>query len=160
MKLIKIINGTYGYRPAGSKYIEPKQASDPPFEVDDSKAERLVSLGVAAYINRPDATVDTINKKLYKGVATAFKEDNKQDEGINHPEKENSSDGTENPQDVPEYNVDMKAAELRELMDDCGLTYKVGMSKADMVDVLDDYFSEETKDAETPPDLDAEDPVI
>ncbi|MCF8017834.1 MAG: hypothetical protein K9L62_00415 [Vallitaleaceae bacterium] len=173
MKLIKIINGTYGYRPTGSKHIEPKQAGDPPFEVEDSKAERLVSLGVAAYVDNPVKTVDTTKKEDVNGVATAIKGNNGQSTGVNPPKEDNSSNGAESTQDIPEYNADMKAAELREIMEECGLTYKVGMSKADMVDALDAYFEEEAEntektsdpgneaeDAETPPDFGAEDTVV
>ena len=46
MKLIKIINGTYGFRPQ-PYVVEPKTPDDPPFEVSDEEAERLVGLGVA-----------------------------------------------------------------------------------------------------------------
>ena len=47
--------------------------------------------------------------------------------------------------------TDMKAAELREIMEECQLPFKVRMSKADMVAVLDDYFIDE---AEEPEDTD------
>ena len=47
MKLIKIINGTYGFRPQ-PHVVELKTADDAPFEVDDKEAARLVELGVAA----------------------------------------------------------------------------------------------------------------
>lgn len=47
MKLIKIINGTYGFRPQ-PHVVELKTADDAPFEVDDKEADRLVELGVAA----------------------------------------------------------------------------------------------------------------
>jgi len=54
----------------------------------------------------------------------------------------------------------MKVAELREIMDDCQLQYKVGMSKADMVAALDAYFEDEAEDEDSPPDLGAEDPIV
>ncbi len=47
MKLIKIINGTYGFRPQ-PHVVELKTADDAPFEVNDKEAARLVELGVAA----------------------------------------------------------------------------------------------------------------
>jgi len=47
MKLIKIVKGTFGYRQKGSGITLPKCNTDPPFEVDDDVAERLVMLGVA-----------------------------------------------------------------------------------------------------------------
>jgi hypothetical protein len=46
MTAIKIIKGVFGYRnPKG--YLEPKTVADPPFEVSDSAAKRLVAQGVA-----------------------------------------------------------------------------------------------------------------
>ena len=47
MKLIKIINGTYGFRPQ-PYVVELKTADDQPFEVSDEEADRLIGLGVAA----------------------------------------------------------------------------------------------------------------
>lgn len=135
MKTIKIISGIYGYRPAGSKVIEPKRAGDPAFQVEDAEAARLVSLKVAAYVD----------------------------------ENSSSKSETEAPKGIPSYNADMKSTELREIMSDYGIPYKVGMSKADMVAALDEYFKEESGedsdggsegDEEAPPDLGAEEPVL
>ena len=50
MKEIKIINGTYGYRPAPG-VVEPKNPESPAFFAEDKEAERLVGLGVAEYVN-------------------------------------------------------------------------------------------------------------
>lgn len=135
MKTIKIISGIYGYRPAGSKVIEPKRAGDPAFQVEDAEAARLVSLKVAAYVD----------------------------------ENSSSKSETEASKGIPSYNADMKSTELREIMSDYGIPYKVGMSKADMVAALDEYFKEESGedsdggsegDEEAPPDLGAEEPVL
>lgn len=49
MRKIKIVNGTYGYRPAPA-VVEPKTPEDPAFFVEDQQAARLVALGVAAYV--------------------------------------------------------------------------------------------------------------
>jgi len=48
MKMIKIICGTYGFR-SGNGILSPKTPRDPPFEVDDTEAKRLVALKVAEY---------------------------------------------------------------------------------------------------------------
>ena len=163
MKTIKIISGIYGYRPAGSKVIEPKRAGDPAFQVEDAEAARLVSLKVAAY-------VDVANEFIPTGVATApeqFK-DNKPSDNITD-ENSSSKSETEALKGIPSYNADMKSTELREIMSDYGISYKVGMSKADMVAALDEYFKEESGedsdegsegDEEAPPDLGAEEPVL
>lgn len=55
MKLIKIINGTYGFRPQPN-VVERKTADDAPFFVEDREADRLVRLGVAAIAGeKPEA---------------------------------------------------------------------------------------------------------
>ncbi|MGD9567527.1 MAG: hypothetical protein AB7V48_04295 [Sedimentibacter sp.] len=175
MRKIKIISGVYGYRPAGSKYVEPKRAGDPPFMVDDEKAARLVANKVAVYVDViiPVTVVDNITDetKLYKTeektiippVATAIK-DNEEDKTVDNITDETKLLTDEiTTQERPVYNVDMKAAELREIMDECQLPFKVGMSKADMVAMLDEYFSDNTEDADEldePPIISAEDSIV
>lgn len=162
MRTIKIINGVYGHRPIGSKYIEPKRAGDPPFQVDDAEAERLVNLKVAEY-------ADIVTKLVPVGVATGEIPTEKEKTGINIPDEQNDSEDEMELPEKPDYSTDMKATELREFMEECGLTYKVGMSKADMVAALDEYYGvdteeedteDETEDTEKPPELGVEDPVV
>ena len=50
MKKIKIINGTYGFRPE-PLVVECKTPADPPFFVEDQEATRLVDMGVAEYVS-------------------------------------------------------------------------------------------------------------
>lgn len=65
---------------------------------------------------------------------------------------------------APLYSVDMKADELRAIAKDMGLTFKVGMSKAEMVEALEAHTktgTEETgDDTDTPeePGDDSEQP--
>lgn len=151
MRSIKIINGVYGYRPADSKFIEPKHAGDPPFEVEDTQAEHLVAIKVAVYAD-PESVV--------KEVATGTEDDGKKTPGVNMVSTENGSQGKETPPETPKYNIDMKAAELREILESCQLPFKVGMSKADMVAALDAYFEDEVEDEDAPPALGAEDPIV
>lgn len=151
MRTIKIINGVYGHKPAGSSYIEPKQAGDPPFEVDDDKAENLVAIKIAVY-------ADLEEKPVIKEVATPPEGSEQTGAGVNMPSDESGSNSVEIVHEKPEYNIDMKATELREIMDNCQLIYKVGMSKADMVAALDAYFEDEG--ADEPPKLGAEDPIV
>jgi hypothetical protein len=58
----------------------------------------------------------------------------------------------------------MKAAELREIGALCGLTFKVGMTKAEMVAALDKHIEENTVVDETPdedaPTFDAAEAVL
>jgi topoisomerase IA-like protein len=48
MKLIHIINGTFGYKQ--KPYVIPITRNDPPIEVDDETAKDLVERGVAEYV--------------------------------------------------------------------------------------------------------------
>lgn len=43
--------------------------------------------------------------------------------------------------EIPEYSVEMKATKLREIGAEHGLTFPVGMTKAEMVAELDEHFS-------------------
>ena len=40
----------------------------------------------------------------------------------------------------PSYHVGMKVDKLRELLNQCGIAYRVGMSKQGMVEALDAYY--------------------
>lgn len=54
--LVRIINGTYGHKKPESSGVIPISAGDPPIELDDEKARRLISIGVAE-----SAEVDTVS---------------------------------------------------------------------------------------------------
>ena len=47
---------------------------------------------------------------------------------------------------IPEYSIDSTANELREIGKLCGLTFKVGMTKAQMVEALDAHIAAHTVD--------------
>lgn len=157
MSLIKIINGTFGYRPAGSRSIEPKQAGDPPFDVDEKQAQRLVALGVAALVEEPkivhlQPVATTLSGEVGSGPSDPL------------PIGDDGAEGAEATREKPAYNTEMKANELRALMVEHGLKVKPGMSKADMVEALDTHFADDTFDAaddgEAPPTITPEDPVL
>jgi len=57
MKTIKIISGSYGYKGKGG-IITAKKPGDAPFELEDSKADRLISLKVAE-LAVPESAPDT-----------------------------------------------------------------------------------------------------
>jgi len=203
MKRIKIINGTYGHRPEGSKSTHPKTANDGPFEVNDSEAERLVAMGVAAhsgtvevesrtdedayakleesllgYIEGADdvsvavtsafellaqAAIDAGVELPVNGVATSAGNGNGEGSGVNSSGQENGAEGADyddgDGADIPEYNAEMSVADLKQIMEDCGLTYKAGMNRAYMVAALDEHFASTDDDGETPPALGTEEPV-
>lgn len=54
-RLIKIIRGTYGWRPAGAKYVKPVGAGDGAIRVNDDKAADLVARKIAVYADAQDA---------------------------------------------------------------------------------------------------------
>lgn len=154
MTLIKIINGTYGHRPKGSRHPEPKRVGDLPFEVDETEAKRLIALKVAAYVKQAESEDEIPGD----------------DDLERNPGENGEGNDTESEDTKPEYSVDMEVSVLRELMKACGLAYKVGMSKADAVAALDAYYAQDENDVradddpegsedDTEPDLGVEDPV-
>lgn len=58
MRYIQIIRGAYGYRKEGSGITITKTPTDPPFEVSDAEAERLVKIKVAKYAEAPKGNAD------------------------------------------------------------------------------------------------------
>ncbi len=54
--MIKIINGTFGYN--DGKRVIPKTPKDKPFECNAKIEKRLVSLGVAVYVDNAETNVD------------------------------------------------------------------------------------------------------
>jgi len=64
MQTIKIIRGTYGFKQNASASICPKTVNDPPFEVDEKEAERLVELGVAIIVESEDGDDKPYSKKM------------------------------------------------------------------------------------------------
>lgn len=56
---------------------------------------------------------------------------------------------------IPEYNVDMKATELRAIAEKMGLSFKVGTTKAEMVAAMDKFLEENVvQDPDKDPDKD------
>lgn len=132
MKTIRIISGVYGHRPKGAKFVHQKRAGDI-IEVESDKAERLVALKVAEYVNQADfiATDE---------VATGESEENKSLTTNNPLDDEDTPDEDLQLFERPHYNAEMKIDELRKIMDEYGLVFRVGMSKEDIVENLDAYF--------------------
>ena len=115
---VKIISGTYGYKPDPKRHVTPVPAGGA-VEVSEQEAARLVALGIAAYPH---------------------------------------GEPPERPADeVPEYSAGMRADQLRALLEQHGVPYTGGMSKAGMVAALDEYFAQDG--GEAPPQLSAEGPV-
>ena len=135
--MIKIICGTYG------RYVEqkvkdkdgnetvktrvvPMAPGSEPFSLDPEREAELVKLGIAEYVVDEDNTEEPEEPDTDKPIGF--------DETPDEPEL------PEGVEEIPAYSVDMKATELREIGKMCGLTFKVGMSKAEMVAALDAHI--------------------
>ena len=122
--MIKIIRGVYGYLDKEG-IVRPKTAEDAPFSLSPDQEARLVRLGVAKYVG--DAT---------QAPAEADLEDISVDlEMVDTPEEERP---------LSDYSV----KGLREIGKDYGLTFKVGISKADMIKAIEDAEAALDDDAE------------
>lgn len=118
--MIKIICGVYGHYTGGM--VVAKDKNSEPFSLSPEREAELVALGVAAYA---EDTAQEVSAPI------GFDEVPELPEGV---------------LDIPEYSIDMKADELRKIGKLCGLTFKVGMSKADMVAALDAFFADHIED--------------
>lgn len=151
-----IITGTVIHN-LGKTSVALTEADGPQTFSKELEAQ-LVSEGAAKYVEDKPLRIEPPKKAPSKGVATAAEGESGQGTSDNIPKNEVGSEVSENDRKIPEYGTYMKVTELREIMEECGLIYKVGMSKVDMVAALDAYFEDEDEDI--PPDLGAEDPVI
>ena len=143
MAKIKITRGFYGLHTRLG--VKTKGPNDEAFEVDDNEAKRLVDLGIAKYIG--DAPVATVKESADEDNAS-----------VNTPETEAPAESEyegDSVTDIPEYSSDSTVAELRAIAKDEGISFKVGMTKSEMIAVLDEHFG--VMDA---PDLSAETPVV
>lgn len=152
--MIKMIRGVFGLPVNG--IVKAVDKNYGPFEAGAEQEARLIRLGLAVRVEEGEpATVDT-------DAPIGFDET---------PPEDFTEDGDELPElpdgviGIPEYNEDMKASELREIGAMCGLTFKVGMSKKDMVAALDAHIEanmvdDEDEDGEPAPEFDAAEAVL
>lgn len=140
--MIQIICGVYG----GKDGV--KRPGDKPFTLSPAEEARLVARKVAVYVNAP--TIDPEDEDIPDDAPIGFDE--------TPPEDFDMDDLPDGVIAIPEYSVDMKATELREIGKLCGLTFKVGMSKEEMVAALDKHIEENMVDDEEFVDADTIDP--
>ena len=152
MKLVKIINGTYGHRPTGSAYVLPVAAGGQPISVTDEEAERLVNLGVAAYVEQG-------------AVATALSEDAAGSTIGNSPSDGDGERGDSDPAEIAGHLdhddlMSWKMEDLKKLAADMGLDTADLKKKAAIVDSICAIEVSVPADAiEDAPDLGVEDVV-
>ena len=173
MKLVKIILGTYGYKPKGALSVKPISAGGT-IEVSDAEVERLIALKVATAVSDDEVTaavhalqlagqsgVENEAEREMKAIADVTEDEGGDAEGSGDSEDENEADDTESvdlSDRIPEYSADMSLDELKDIFKDCDLPYRVGMSKVNMVAALDRHFAVDDSD-ESLPVLSTEDPV-
>ena len=110
--------------------VKPKTAKDAPFELEDKSRE--AELVALGVAEYADGTELIIDEET-GGVVV---------------------DG------VPEYSIDLKAAELRDIAKAyTGLTFAVGTTKAEMVEQMDAYIEAHTVDGDDLPELDLDEVV-
>lgn len=132
--MIQMIAGVFGLPVDG--IVKPMDKNCGPFEANPEQEARLIRLGLAVRVD--------------DGTPIGFDETPPMDD-----EDDGEPDLSDIPEDVipiPEYSTENTAAELREIGKLCGLTFKVGMSKAEMVAALDAHI-----DANMVDDVDVED---
>ncbi len=129
--MIRMISGTT--RIGNRTY----SASDGCFETDAETEARLIARGVAVAVNG--------------GVATPIFHGDERDRGSeNTPE----CSGVESADDVPAYDENTSAKELREIGNKVGIKFPFGINKEKMRELLDEYFYGDA------PDLSASEPLV
>lgn len=123
---IQIISGTYGLR-VNSYTVSRKTPDDPPFDVSDDEAKRLVGLGVARIVEK---------------IPTQEEPD------------ETQPDNTETTEELPAYSADMKLAELKEVAAAYGVDASKAKSKAEVIALIEGSQETDQND-ELPPEISA-----
>ncbi len=137
MQKVKIISGAYGQKINGRTVLRMKGSV---IELDDTEAQRLIAIKAA--------------EPFAEAVATTAETVSKVEAVSNSTDEENASESdSEAVSDKPVYSTDTGINKLKALLKEYDLPYRVGMTKADIVAELDEYFNYE--DA---PELSAETP--
>lgn len=136
--MIQIIRGKYGHYIDGK--VVGKTKDSEPFELSPEREAELVAQGVAVYVH---LSTDPIG---FDEVPPAI------------------TDEPEDYEEIPEYDENSSAKELRDIAKQCGLSFKVGMKKSDMIEALDAFFDanliDEEPDGEPAPTFDASEAVL
>lgn len=153
MKQIKIIKGTYGFRPSPD-IVEPKTSRDPAFSVDDAEADRLVTMGVA--------TIAELHEDPDSVAAFTDPDDQEDlDDETEDTEDGEAEDDTEDDEPLV-YNEDMKLDELKNVARSVGASeeeLEPLRYKKDVIALIDQIIADAGDKTEGAPELDATDPV-
>ena len=136
--MIQLIRGKYGHYIDGK--VVGKTKDSEPFELSPEREADIVAQGVAVYVT---VAADPI--------------------GFDEVPPEITEEWDDSPA-VPEYGDHSSAKELRDIANMCGLSFKVGMKKADMIEALDAFFgsqvTDDEPDGEPAPTFDAAEAVL
>lgn len=138
---IQIISGTYGLRVNGYTVIR-KTPDDPPFDVSDDEAARLVKLRVARIVGNPPVETPVEEPVQPDPVEEPVQPD---------PEKDEDGEITETP---PAYSESMKLAELKEVAAAYGVDASKAKSKAEVIALIEAAKATD-QDNEQPPEISA-----
>ena len=147
--MIKMIRGTYGLPVNG--IVKPMNKNSGPFCTSEEEEKRLVKRGNAVYVDSVEGADDSAPIGFDETPPQSFDELPELPEGVTA---------------IPEYSEDMKQTELREIGAMCGLSFKVGMTKKEMVAALDAHIeanmvegADFDEDDEESPEFDASEAV-
>lgn len=127
--MIKIVQGVYGFMDKNG-IVRPKTEADEPFALSPEQEERLVKLGVAVYVGNAE---------------------DEQEPEITEPEESEDEQEPIGFDETPEEEIPLSkrsVKELREIGKEYGLTFKVGITKDDMVEAIKTAEAELAADAE------------
>lgn len=150
--LIRVVNGTFGLRTRNengeySASVQIKTRLDPPFEVEDSEAERLIASGNVEAVPLSD-------------VATPLCDEAEPEAGKNLPEGENAAEDQAEAHLDPDQLEGLTVAQLKVMAFDMGLDISGCKKKADLVALIAAEAVDAVEDGEAPPDLGVEAPVV
>lgn len=163
MRLVKIINGTYGYRPEGAKFVTPVKAGEH-VVVSDEEAARLIALHVAL------ADDELTSEMAAPPVATPHSGEDGGGGGKNPPAGENGagSGAGGDTLDIVDGHftvaslMELTRADMEKLAADLGVNVGKCRNKAEIADLLAAVEVEpgEPEGVEAPPELGAAPPVV
>jgi len=162
MKTIRIKTGSYGLSKPNSSGVITKTRTDPPFQIDDSEAERLVELGVAEYATGEEPTAEADGDSSGGSVETGKIVDTLNLSQLTRLNKDTQESIAK------KLNVDLSAATNREKRG-AALWDALEKKHCAVIEVKPDVYEifeeaeivedEVMEDGETPPVLGADEPV-
>ena len=153
MLTVKIKSGTYGLN-TGNRIV-PKDRMSEPFCLDNTEAERLVSLGVAEIITEGVATDENGKKTNAPSVNPSNDENGVSGEN----EDRNNIDGHLDAQQLEKMTI----KELKALAEDMGIDTSKMKVKADYIRAIvavEVSAQADDENGENPPDFSPEAPVV